>query len=188
MMNAVERTRQTSQTDYDRVDRAIRFLEENRTARPSLDELAEVMGLSPHHCHRLFSRWVGTTPKRFLQVLTAEHAKQVLAESRSVLDAAFDAGIRFWDTADIYPLGGPVEVIECPAGAAWNGTECVASVTEERTEVDVSLAKRWTRETGVASIPLTVFCEQPFTGARLRFCFAKDDATLERAAEKLCKL
>jgi len=55
-------------------------------------------------------------------------------------------------------------------------------------EDDVSLAKRWTRETGVASIPLSVFCEEPFTGSRLRFCFAKDDATLEEAAAKLCKL
>ncbi|RZV38476.1 MAG: aminotransferase class I/II-fold pyridoxal phosphate-dependent enzyme [Chromatiales bacterium] len=55
-------------------------------------------------------------------------------------------------------------------------------------EVDEQLAKRWTREIGVASIPLTVFCETPFTGTRLRFCFAKDDATLEQAAERLCKL
>ena len=55
-------------------------------------------------------------------------------------------------------------------------------------EVDERLAKRWTREIGVASIPLTVFCKTPFTGTRLRFCFAKDDATLEQAAERLCKL
>lgn len=55
-------------------------------------------------------------------------------------------------------------------------------------EVDDTLAKRWTREIGVASIPLTVFCETPFTGTRLRFCFAKDDATLEQAARKLCAL
>lgn len=55
-------------------------------------------------------------------------------------------------------------------------------------EDDVALSKRWTHDIGVASIPLSVFCEQPFTGTRLRFCFAKDDATLARAAEKLCKL
>ena len=55
-------------------------------------------------------------------------------------------------------------------------------------EDDVLLSKRWTHDIGVASIPLSVFCEQSFTGTRLRFCFAKDDATLERAAEKLCKL
>ena len=55
-------------------------------------------------------------------------------------------------------------------------------------EPDEILAKRWTRELGVASIPLSVFCESPFTGTRLRFCFAKDDATLEQAAERMCAL
>ena len=93
MMNAVQQSRPGAENDYERVGRAIRHLERHRAEQPSLDELAAVMGLSPHHCHRLFSRWVGTTPKRFLQVLTAEHAKRALAESRSVLDAAFDAGL-----------------------------------------------------------------------------------------------
>lgn len=55
-------------------------------------------------------------------------------------------------------------------------------------EDDLSLARRWTQEIGVASIPLSVFCEIPFTGTRLRFCFAKDDATLEEAASRLSAL
>ena len=55
-------------------------------------------------------------------------------------------------------------------------------------ENDVALARRWTRDIGVASIPLSVFCETPFTGTRLRFCFAKDDATLAAAAQRLCAL
>jgi methionine aminotransferase len=55
-------------------------------------------------------------------------------------------------------------------------------------ELDVDLAKKWTREIGVASIPLSVFCEEPITGTRLRFCFAKDDATLRDAVEKLAAL
>ena len=55
-------------------------------------------------------------------------------------------------------------------------------------ETDVDIAKRWTRENGVASIPISVFCEQPFTGTRLRFCFAKDDAMLKEAVEKLAEL
>jgi methionine aminotransferase len=54
--------------------------------------------------------------------------------------------------------------------------------------LDADLAKQWTREIGVASIPLSVFCEKPFTGSRLRFCFAKDDATLAEAARRLCEL
>ena len=52
-------------------------------------------------------------------------------------------------------------------------------------EEDAKLAVRWTRDVGIASIPLSVFCDQPFTGKRLRFCFAKDDATLEEAAMRL---
>lgn len=55
-------------------------------------------------------------------------------------------------------------------------------------ENDLSLAKKWTREIGVASIPLSVFSETPITGTRLRFCFAKADATLDDAARRLCKL
>lgn len=55
-------------------------------------------------------------------------------------------------------------------------------------EMDAELAVRWTREIGVASIPLSVFCEQPFTGTRLRFCFAKDDTTLEEAARRLAAI
>ena len=55
-------------------------------------------------------------------------------------------------------------------------------------EADAVVAKRWTREVGVASIPLTVFCDTPFTGTRLRFCFGKDDATLEEAARRLREL
>lgn len=55
-------------------------------------------------------------------------------------------------------------------------------------EEDTALAKKWTRDIGVASIPLTVFCESPFTGQRLRFCFAKSDATLEAAVTRLRQL
>ena len=55
-------------------------------------------------------------------------------------------------------------------------------------EPDIELAQRWTREVGVASIPLSVFCATDFTGKRLRFCFAKDDLTLIEAATKLREL
>jgi methionine aminotransferase len=55
-------------------------------------------------------------------------------------------------------------------------------------EPDVDYARRLTRETGVASIPVSVFCEEPPSGRKLRFCFAKDDATLEEAAGRLCQL
>jgi methionine aminotransferase len=55
-------------------------------------------------------------------------------------------------------------------------------------EPDAIVAKKWTREIGVASIPISVFCEKAFSGQRLRFCFAKDDATLASAVDKLRSL
>ena len=55
-------------------------------------------------------------------------------------------------------------------------------------EADVDYARRLTKEIGVASIPVSVFCKEPPSGRKLRFCFAKDDATLAQAAEKLCQL
>ena len=79
--------------DYRRVEAAIRYLEENLREQPELDELAAAAGLSPYHFHRLFARWVGTTPKRFLQYLTAEYAKKRLIETSSVLEAAWDTGL-----------------------------------------------------------------------------------------------
>lgn len=64
----------------------------------------------------------------------------------------------------------------------------IVDYSEISDEDDETLAKRWTEEVGVASIPLSVFCEQPFTGHRLRFCFAKDDDTLSAACGKLARL
>jgi AraC family transcriptional regulator, regulatory protein of adaptative response / methylated-DNA-[protein]-cysteine methyltransferase len=80
-------------TDYERVAAAIRYIEDRRGAQPSLEEVAAAVGLSPRHLHRLFRRWAGITPKRFLQLLTLEAAKRRLDASRSVLDAAWGAGL-----------------------------------------------------------------------------------------------
>ncbi len=79
--------------DAARVEQAIRYLDEHHRNQPSLDVVAHAVGLSPYHFQRLFKRWAGVSPKRFLQFLTIEHAKVVLAEGRSTLEAAWDAGL-----------------------------------------------------------------------------------------------
>src|ERR671912_50811 len=79
--------------DYDRVERAIRFIAENRLERPSLDQVAAAMGVSPFHAQRLFSRWAGVSPKRFLGLLTVEHAKSLLRSTESVMGAAYEVGL-----------------------------------------------------------------------------------------------
>lgn len=80
-------------TDYQRVAQAIQFLEQNYQAQPSLDELAAQLALSPFHLQRLFTQWAGVSPKRFVQYLTAEHAKHLLTNAHSVLDAAYETGL-----------------------------------------------------------------------------------------------
>lgn len=85
--------RNTTRRDFLRVERAIRYLEKNYRRQPTLEELSRAAGLSTYHFQRLFRRWAGVSPKRFLQFLTAAHAREALAEGRSVLAAAYDAGL-----------------------------------------------------------------------------------------------
>ena len=73
-------------SDYDRIARAIAYLEANVSAQPQLDAVARHVHLSPFHFQRLFTRWAGTTPKRFLQVLTLELGKQLLQQGGSLLE------------------------------------------------------------------------------------------------------
>jgi len=79
--------------DYQRIAQAIHFLEQRKLDQPTLDEVAEHIGLSPFHFQRLFRRWAGVSPKRFLQFLTVEHAKQLLRCSTSVLDTSLEVGM-----------------------------------------------------------------------------------------------
>jgi len=80
-------------TDYDRIAAAIRYLTRHRKRQPELAELAAHIGLSQSHLHRLFSRWAGVTPKRFLEFLTVQHAKKLLDGSESVLATAHGSGL-----------------------------------------------------------------------------------------------
>jgi AraC family transcriptional regulator of adaptative response/methylated-DNA-[protein]-cysteine methyltransferase len=84
---------QNQMEDYRRIEKAIQFLAENYHQQPSLDEVARNVNLSEYHFQRLFRRWAGISPKRFVQFLTLEYAKQALEESRSVLEATYGAGL-----------------------------------------------------------------------------------------------
>ena len=80
-------------SDYDRIAEAISFIVSQVHRQPTLDEVAAHVHLSPFHFQRLFCRWTGVTPKRFLQVLTLERAKQLLSESRPLLEVSDTLGL-----------------------------------------------------------------------------------------------
>jgi AraC family transcriptional regulator, regulatory protein of adaptative response / methylated-DNA-[protein]-cysteine methyltransferase len=80
-------------SDYERVRRIIAFISERWRDQPSLEAIADHVGLSTTHVHHLFRRWAGLSPKAFLQALTLDNAKALLSDSASVLDATYEVGL-----------------------------------------------------------------------------------------------
>ncbi|AYN06249.1 methylated-DNA--[protein]-cysteine S-methyltransferase [Flavobacterium sp. 140616W15] len=81
--------------NYNRIADAIDYIKTNFKEQPNLDEVAEKVHLSPFHFQRLFTEWAGTSPKKFLQYISVEHAKKILKENNqaTLFDAAFDTGL-----------------------------------------------------------------------------------------------
>ena len=79
--------------DYDLVKHTLAFISENWREQPSLETLADQAGLSPTHLQRLFTRWAGLSPKAFLQAVTLDHARGLLRDSASILDASYELGL-----------------------------------------------------------------------------------------------
>ncbi|OED42313.1 hypothetical protein AB833_06565 [Chromatiales bacterium (ex Bugula neritina AB1)] len=79
--------------DYQRIERALHYLATNYKEQPTLAEIANAVHVSEYHFQRLFSRWVGVSPKQFLQYLTVQHARSCLRADMSVLEATYDSGL-----------------------------------------------------------------------------------------------
>lgn len=78
---------------YNRVASAIEFINKHYTEQPDLNKIAKEIHMSPFHFQRTFTEWAGVSPKKFLQFITIEHAKNILNENANVFDAAFEAGL-----------------------------------------------------------------------------------------------
>jgi len=82
------------QIDYQRIAKAIEYIQSNFKLQPNLDEVAEIVNLSPAHFQKIFTDWAGTSPKKFLQFISLEHAKSLLKEEKANLfDAALETGL-----------------------------------------------------------------------------------------------
>src|SRR5919108_4673187 len=83
----------TACADYDIVRRAIAYLTEHWRAQPEIEAIADAAGVTATELHHLFRRWAGLSPKAFLQALTLDHARRLLRDSASVLDASYEVGL-----------------------------------------------------------------------------------------------
>jgi len=151
--------------DYARIETAIQYLAEHYLDQPELGDVAGAAGLSAAHFQRMFAKWAGLSPKRFVQYLTLEHAKRSLQESQSVLDAAFDVGLsgpgRLHDLfvaceamtpGEYKAMGDGLEITygfaaspfgECLVGETTRGVCGIAFVDGDRDAAFDDLARRW---------------------------------------------
>jgi AraC family transcriptional regulator, regulatory protein of adaptative response / methylated-DNA-[protein]-cysteine methyltransferase len=151
--------------DYARIEQAIQFIEDNARRQPDLAEVAAHVGLSEYHFQRLFTRWAGISPKRFLQFLTRENAKALLSHSTNLLDATYAAGLSspgrlhdlFVQTEAVTPgeyksRGAGVEIAygfhptpfgECLLGLTGRGICFLAFVEQDRAFALAQLKQAW---------------------------------------------
>ncbi len=78
---------------YEVMARAIEFIGDSQNEQPKLEQVAAAVGLSPAHFQRVFSQWVGVSPKRYQQYLTLGHAKDLLRDKLTVFDTTFETGL-----------------------------------------------------------------------------------------------
>lgn len=82
------------QMNYARIADAITYIRQHFQGQPTLEEIAATVHISPYHFQRLFTEWAGVSPKKFLQYISVEHAKQLLRHTNAtVYDAAFETGL-----------------------------------------------------------------------------------------------
>ena len=97
------------QQEYQQISRAMAYLIEHQQQQPELKDLANDLAMSESHLQRLFSKWAGVSPKRFLQFVTLQKAREQLLESRSVLETAYDIGLS--SGARLYDLFVNIEAV-----------------------------------------------------------------------------
>lgn len=128
--------------NYNRIAKAIAYIQDNFKQQPSLEEIAAHVHLSPFHFQRLFQEWAGTTPKKFLQYISLQHAKQILHDSKSTEIATFETGLSSTSrlhelfvhiesmTPAEYKNGGASLEINYSFQTTLFGEVCVASTTK----------------------------------------------------------
>jgi len=95
--------------NYQRIEKAILYLEQNFKQQPELGEVADAVNISPFHFQRIFTEWAGISPKRFLQFLTVGFLKAKLQQSKNLVEAAEAAGLS--SQSRVYDLFTTLEAV-----------------------------------------------------------------------------
>ncbi|MCX7788427.1 MAG: methylated-DNA--[protein]-cysteine S-methyltransferase [Spirochaetes bacterium] len=167
--DSIRKALDTASADYTLIEKMIGVLENHPRLHPSLEDLAHTVGLSVYQIQRLFSRWVGISPKRFCQYLTKEYAKELLMRSSSVLETTYESGLsspsRLHDLfltteavrpGDIRSRGAGLEIRygyhpspfgQCLIGVTEKGVCALRFLREGMTEDDLvlDLRRQWPR-------------------------------------------
>lgn len=95
--------------EYERMEKAIQYLCSNVKSQPTLDEVAAHVNLSPFHFQKLFTDWVGVSPKKFLQYLTTSYLKQIISKTNNLIEAAEISGLS--SQSRVYDLFTTIEAV-----------------------------------------------------------------------------
>ncbi|HMK60454.1 MAG TPA: methylated-DNA--[protein]-cysteine S-methyltransferase [Dissulfurispiraceae bacterium] len=180
-----------AQNDYELVEHAILFIEKNFRKQPSLKETARAVGLSEYHFQRLFKRWAGISPKRFLQFVTAAYARVLLKERRGLIDVAYDSGLS--SASRLHDLFINIEAVtpgeirgkghhviirygfhqspfgECFIAITDKGICCFEFTGGNRDKAVASLTKQWQKAELIQDKKITKgFVDKIFAGTRQR--------------------
>lgn len=115
--------KQQNSINYERIANAIDFLQKNFREQPSLATIAAHVHVSPEHFQRIFQEWAGTSPKKFLQYTSIQHAKRILSQQQTTLfDTSFEVGLS--STSRLHDLFIQIEGMT-PAEYKQGGTALV---------------------------------------------------------------
>ena len=156
--------------DYNRIAKAIAYIHKNFRKQPDLNEIATEVHLSPAHFQRLFTKWAGTSPKKFLQYISVEHAKEILKQSaKSTLSqAVYEIGLS--STSRLHDLFIKIEGMT-PAEYKNGGKDLIINYGYSETQFGKILIASTTK--GICYMAFEDVEEEAFTALQKKFPKAK---------------
>lgn len=91
--HATDMTAAIAPADYQAIRNAIALMTNRWREQPSLEDIANGIDADPGRLQKIFRRWAGITPKQFVQAITLDHARQLLADAATVLDTTYEVGL-----------------------------------------------------------------------------------------------